>query len=62
VTEGRKPTAGVTNLDTSLTDVKGDDFAHDFVGIWDVIECVEMGGDGGGRVRLPRDAWRNKSQ
>lgn len=26
-------TAGITNLDTSLTDVNGDDFPHDFVRI-----------------------------
>ena len=31
--DGEKLTASVTNLDTSLTDVDGDDFPHDFVRI-----------------------------
>ena len=49
--DGGKLTAGVANLDTSLTDVDGEDFPHDFVRIRDVIEQVEMGRDEGERVR-----------
>jgi hypothetical protein len=50
--DGRKLTAGITNLDTSLTDVDGDDFPHDFVRIRDVIEQGKMREEGEERVRL----------
>jgi hypothetical protein len=49
--DSKKLTAGVTNLDTSLTDVNGDDFPHGFVRIRDVIEWVGEGEDGGECVR-----------
>ena len=49
--DGGKLTASVTNLDTSLANVNGDDFPHGFVRIWDVTEPVKMRGEGGKRVR-----------
>jgi hypothetical protein len=45
-------TASVTNLDTSLTNVNGDDFPHGFVRILDVREVIgpaKMGGRRRGR-------------
>lgn len=50
--ESGKLTASVTNLDTSLADMNGDDFPHSFVRIPDVIEEVEVGEERGERVRL----------
>ena len=42
-----KLTTSVANLNTSLTDVNGDDFPHGFVRIRVVIERVGVGEDGG---------------
>ena len=47
-----KLTASITNLDTSLTDVNGDDFPHAFVRIRDVMGGVRAEEDRGGPVRL----------